>query len=56
MNDPEYLDPIIGIPLALIFWAIFLYKPVKNKINDFFAKRRQIRRDRNTKNFLRAVN
>lgn len=56
MNDPDYLDPGIGLTLAFIFWAMFLYKPIKNKINDFFAHRRQLRRDRNAKSFLRAVN
>jgi len=44
--DAINFNYIFWIIIALILWAIVFYKPVKNKVNRFFAHRRQLRRDR----------
>lgn len=47
----DYIDPRIGVPLAVILWlflfVLLIKDPVMLKIDNFFARRRHIRREKN---------
>lgn len=50
MPRVDYLPPEIGIPLALILWAIVFFmfygRRIRNNLDDFFAQRRHNRREK----------
>lgn len=52
----DYIDPAVGVPLAIILWAIlvivYLGKIVKRGVDDWAAQRRRLRRMRSTQNVL----
>jgi len=56
---PDYISPIIGIPIALFLWtllfSIVFYQPVKVRIDDFFAMRRHKRRERKRQQAIEAM-
>lgn len=49
--DPEYIDPVFGITMAILAWvALFIvvfYQRVIDKVNLWAFKRRERRRERN---------
>lgn len=46
----DYIDPRFGIPLAIFLWLvvaiIFFREAAKRGLNDFFAHRRHVRREK----------
>lgn len=46
----DYIDPRIGIPLAIFLWLVvafvFFKEAIRLKFSDFFAHRRHIRREK----------
>jgi hypothetical protein len=46
----DYIDPAVGIPLAIILWLLvvimYLGKPIKRAVDDWAAQRRHNRRMR----------
>lgn len=52
----DYIDPAVGIPLAIILWLLvvimYLGKPIKRAVDDWAAERRHNRRMRSTQNIL----
>lgn len=55
----DYIDPAIGLPLALFLWALLLFIVFRARIirrfDDFFAQRRHNRRLRNAKRHARHL-
>ena len=47
----DYIDPQIGVPIAIFLWGLLFVlafkKPVVDRVNDYFAWRRHVRRQRN---------
>jgi hypothetical protein len=56
---PDYIDPALGLPLALFLWVLLLFvifhKRIIRWFDDFFAQRRHNRRLRNAKRHARRL-
>lgn len=54
MIDPENINPVFALVTAGVLWIAvivgFLYKKYEAQIEDFFAHRRHMRRERNRMN------
>lgn len=55
----DYIPPAIGLPFAAILWfailVIWFRKPVVDKVIDFFAHRRHVRRMRRSSRSVSPV-
>lgn len=55
----DYIDPRIGVPLIIVLWVILFITifrtPIKLKLDNYFAHRRHVRRERRRR-ALRSVN